>query len=274
MKQLKQLGYLFLPLPLAAGAFAQEDKSIRIGYKECQAVTNFPPALREKIAPLKWYFAHASVGMDMMGGIADLHGADGNNFAFQSAAAEKSPPATTQPGLIYEHNRGNPGWKAKCDQFESCVRNGWQFPRVNIAMNKMCFIDQGASYKYYIHSMTNLEAQFPQTVFVYMTIPLTTSSDGDNYLRNAFNERVRDWCVKNGRVLFDIADIEAHYSNLNPCTFSYRNKTCQKLCEPYTNDGGHLIGGGRQLVARGFYALAAALVEKNRLAAPVLSAAP
>jgi len=273
MKRLKQLGYFFLPLPLAAGAFAQEEKFIRIGFKECEAATNFPPALKEKIGQLKLYFAHASVGMDMMGGIADLHTANSNTFQLQSLAAEKSPPVTTQPWTIYEHNRGNPGWKAKFDGFESCVRGGWQFPRVNIAMNKLCFIDQAASFKYYIHSMTNLEAQFPKTVFVYMTIPLTTASDGENYLRHDFNERVREWTRQNGRVLFDIADIEAHDPNGKLCAFSYRNKTCQKLCDAYTNDGGHLISGGHQLVARGFYALAAALLEKNR-ATLVPSAVP
>ena len=272
MNRLKQLGYFFLPLPLAAGAFAQEDKAIRIGFKECQAATNFPPAIKEKISSLKWYFAHASVGMDMMGGIADLHSSDAGNFQFQAASADKSPPTKTQPSSIYEHNRGNPGWKAKFDQFESCVRNGWHAPQVNIALNKLCFIDQAASYKYYLHSMTNLEAEFPQTIFVYMTIPLTTASDGDNYLRHAFNERVRDWCQKNGRVLFDIADIEAHDPDGKLCTFSYRNKTAQKLSEKYTNDGGHLVGGGRQLVARGFYALAAALIEKNRVEPPLSAA--
>jgi len=41
------------------------------------------------------------------------------------------------------------------------------FQTVNIAMNKLCYIDQHASFKYYLHSMTNLEAAFPQTVFVY-----------------------------------------------------------------------------------------------------------
>ena len=94
-----------------------------------------------------------------------------------------------------------------------------------------------------------------------------TSADGDNYLRNAFNDRLREWTRQNGRVLFDLADIEAHDPSGKVCAFSYRNKTCQRLCESYTTDGGHLNPAGRQLVARGFYALAAALVENHRAAA-------
>src|SRR2546422_2846969 len=161
MKPLKRLSYFFLPLPLAAGAFAQEDKSIRIGYSNCAAATNFPPALKEKIARLKWYFAHASVGVNMMDGIAELHAVDKNLYQLQSVAADKVPPATTRPCAIYEHNRGNPGWQAKFDNFESSVRNGWNSPRIDIAMNKLCYIDQHASFKYYVHSMTNLESALP-----------------------------------------------------------------------------------------------------------------
>jgi len=271
MNAFKRLSYFFLPIPFAAVAVAQE-KSIRIGYAECLSPTNYPKAIADKIGQLKWYFAHASVGANMMDGVTDLHVMDKALYPFQAISGDKLPPTSTQAGVIYEHNRGNPGWKAEFDGFESCVSNGWHFPTVNIAMNKLCYIDQHASFKYYLHSMTNLEAAFPQTVFVYTTMPLMTNADSDNFLRNAFNERVREWTRQNGRVLFDIADIEAHASDGKVCTFQYRNKTYQKLCDSYTKDGGHLNEPGRQLVAKGFYALAAAVLEKHRT--PPLSATP
>jgi len=267
MSAFKRLSYFFLPIPFAAVAVAQE-KSIRIGYAECTSATNFSKATIEKFGQLKWYFAHASVGANMMDGVSDLHATDKALFPFQGSSADKSPPASTQRGMIYEHNRGNPGWKAKFDGFESCVSNGWHYPVINIAINKLCYIDQHASFKYYLHSMTNLEAAFPETVLVYTTMPLMTNADADNFLRNAFNERLREWTRQNGRVLFDIADIEAYDADGKVCTFQYRNKTYQKLCENYTKDGGHLDEAGRQLVAKGFYALAAALIEKERVPAP------
>jgi hypothetical protein len=268
MRAFKQLSYFFLPVPFAAVAVAQE-RSIRIGYPECAAATNYPKVTAEKISKLKWYFAHASVGANMMDGVVDLHGMDKATYPFESISGSKTPPATTQTGAIYEHNRGNPGWKAKFDQFEAYVSNGWHYPTINLAMNKLCYIDQHASFKYYLHSMTNLEAAFPETVFVYTTMPLMTDADSDNFLRNAFNDRLREWTRQNGRVLFDIADIETHDPNGKPCTFQYRNKTYQKLCDSYTKDGGHLNEAGRQLVAKGFSALAAAVVEKQRT--PALS---
>src|SRR5882672_555194 len=269
MSAFKRLSYFFLPIPFAAIAVAQE-KSIRVGYAESKAATNYPKATVEKLGHLKWYFAHASVGANMMDGVSDLHAKDKELYPFKGISAQKTPPTSTQAGVIYEHNRGNPGWKSKFDGFESCVSNGWHYPTINIAMNKLCYIDQHASFKYYLHSMTNLEAAFPETVLVYMTMSLMTDTDADNFLCNAFNERLREWIRQNGRVLFDIADIEAHDLEGKVCTFQYRNKICQKLCDSYTKDGGHLNETGRQLVAKGFYALSAALVEKQR--APALSA--
>ena len=262
MNIVKRLSCLFMPLPLATAAAAQE-KSIRIGYAECVAATNYPASTIEKAAAAKWYFAHASVGANMIDGLMDLSKKDSKSWPYSTVLTDKVPPAETKPGTVYEHNRGNPGWQAKFDLFASCVSNGWHYPKVNIAMNKLCYIDQTASSRYYIRSMTNLEAVFPDTIFVYMTMPLTTATDSDNYLRNGFNDNVRQWTKENGRVLFDIADIEAHDSNGAPETFSKRNRTCQRLCDAYTTDGGHLNEAGRQLVARGFYALAAALQDKN-----------
>jgi len=252
-----------------------QGRFIQIGYTNCLSVSKLTPQQVEKIGQLKWYFAHASVGANMMDGIGDLHRLDPHTFQIQAVSAGATPPAATQPGAIYEHQRGNPGWKAKFDQFQSCVSNGWRFPLVNIAMNKLCYIDEHANFNYYINSMTNLEAVYPQTVFVYTTIPLMASEDSDNALRNIYNLRLRDWARASGRVLFDIADIEAHDPSGAPCTFVYHGKTCQKLCADYTRDGGHLNTEGRQLVARGFYALGAALTANppERTVQPTATAA-
>src|SRR5882672_5579895 len=191
MSALKHLSYFFLPLPFAAATVVEANenkKAIAIGHKLCLAANSYPRALTEKIRQVKWFFAHASVGSNMLDGLADPQAKDKESFVLEFVTTDREPPASTRGGVVYEHNRGNPGWKAKFDRFESCVSNGWHFPTVQIAMNKLCYIDQGASFKYYLHSMTNLEAQFPDTVMVYTTIPLTTATDCDNFLRHAFND--------------------------------------------------------------------------------------
>ena len=263
MNWLRRVCFLLLPELCVADAFAG-GKHIEIGYTNCLAVPTCSPSLMVRATQLKWYFTHASVGANMMDGITDLHEGNSNYYRLQSISATAQPPTVTQSGIVYEHQRGNPGWRAKIDKFHDCVSNGWRFPLVNIAMNKLCYIDQNASLKYYLNSMTNLEARYPQTVFVYSTIPLMASADGDNFLRNRFNDRLREWTRNNGRVLFDIADIEAHDPNGAPCVFTWRGQACQRLSSNYTTDGGHLNPTGRQLVARGFYALAAAIAEFDR----------
>ena len=248
-------------LALAAGAHSA---ALVVGYTNALAVANYSQAQMNEIGQLKWYFAHASVGGNMMSGVTGLRSSNSGFYQYQSATEDGTPPAATLTGTIYEHNRGNPGWQAKVDGFQTCASNGWRFPMVNLAVNKFCYIDQEASLDYYLGSMTNLEAAFPETVFVYMTIPLMTSQDSDNYLRNVFNDNLRAWIAASGRVLFDIADIEAHDTNGALCTYTYNSRLCQRLYSGYSSDGGHLNTAGSQLVAKGYYALGAALMAADR----------
>lgn len=247
-----------------SGGSVTQAAPILIGYTNCLSVTNTLATTAADIGTLKWYFAHASVGGNMMDGVADLRALGTNHYRFRGGSASSTPPATTQTGVIYEHNRGNPGWQAKFNQFQTCVSNGWRFPRVNLAMNKLCYIDPDANLTAYLNSMSALESAFPETVFVYMTIPLMNATDSDNRLRNVFNDGVRDWVRAGHRVLFDIADIEAHDTTGAACTYTSNGRVCQRLCPAYTDDGGHLNTPGRQLVARGFYALATALLAADR----------
>ncbi len=246
---------------------SSEAGGITIGYSNCQSVALLGQTAIMQIAQLRWYFTHASVGQNMRDGVGDLHALDASHYPVVTASDDSMPPTSTANGVIYEYNRGNPGWLAKTTDFTACVQNGWRFPRVNLAVNKLCYIDQDADAATYLNAMRALETNYPETVFVYMTMPLTTGQDYDNYLRSVFNETVRSWVATNGCALFDIADIESHDTNGVVQTYLYNSRTCEKLFGGYTTDGGHLDDAGnrgRDLVAKGFYALAAALFEADR----------
>jgi hypothetical protein len=78
---------------------------------------------------------------------------------------------------------------------------------------------------------------------------------------------MRAWCLTNNRVLFDVADIEAHDTNGAPCTFTYSGRVCQSLWPGYnaSGDGGHPDSPyAQKLLASGFYALAGALMLVDR----------
>ncbi len=60
----------------------------------------------------------------------------------------------------------------------------------------------------YLNNMTQLENDYPQVTFVYMTGHLDGSGpDGNLYI---LNNQIRDYCINNGKVLFDFADIESY----------------------------------------------------------------
>ncbi len=245
---------------------------IVIGYTNCLAVTNYSQAQMNQIGQLKWFFAHASVGDCILTGITNLHQMNTNFYQIQAVPVGGTPPGPAQTGVIYDYNRGNPDWQTKVTDFQTYTSNGWCFPLVNIAMNKFCFIDPTADLNVYIQSMTNLEAASPQTLFVYATMPLMTTNasydnyqNGNNYLRNVYNDGLRAWVNTNNRVLFDIADIEAHDSNGVLSTFTYSNRVCQRQCTSYSSDGGHPDAPyAEQMLARGFYALAGTLFTVDR----------
>lgn len=73
----------------------------------------------------------------------------------------------------------------------------------------------------YLQPMAQLEADYPQVTFVYMTGHLDHGADADN---KAANQAIRDYCAKNGKVLYDFADIEQY--NPDGKYFEYASDGC------------------------------------------------
>jgi hypothetical protein len=298
MKPIRRLG-IFLILSLAITSRAAQPQPIDIGYANCLAVTNYSPSLMNQVTGFNWYFAHASVGELMLEGVTNLYLSNPSFYQLQSSPCNSNPPATTTAGVIYGDDRGHSSgnnysgdWQYEVACFQTAVSNGWHYPLVNIAMNILSFVDiwynnssNGVNQLLagYIGSMTNLEAAFPQTVFVYVTMPITTTNyyfevdtePADEYWRCVFNNGLRAWCQANNRVLFDLADVEAHDTNGNLQTFSYDGLLCEQLwsgdnqggdaCCGEIGDGAHPSNfGAEELIAKGFYALAAALSQTGQ----------
>ncbi len=60
----------------------------------------------------------------------------------------------------------------------------------------------------YLNAMNDLENQYKDVTFIYMTGHLDgTNIDGNLHKRN---EQIRDYCKENKKVLFDFADIESY----------------------------------------------------------------
>lgn len=218
----------------------------------------------DNVSQLNLFFAHASVGSNIMSGFSNLHTQDSTTYPLQQTSANATPPAGTTAGMIYEYPRGNPGWSSKVSLFESYIANGWHDSTVQIVMNKFCYIDQVADWTAYRDSMVSLEAAYPTTTFVYWTMPLTTGSDSNAVARAQFNRQLRNWiATQDNKVLFDIADIEAWDESGNHQTFTYNGQAYEQMVSAYTSDGGHLNQTGADRMATGLYSLLGLLTASD-----------
>ena len=253
-----------------------------VGHAALAGATNPPADKLPKIAQLRWFFAHASVGGNMVEGLEELRAGDAVRFPLRTyevfpAGSEggadyraSAEPASTSAGFVYECMRGNPDWRNKLTCFSnSIVSSGWRYPKVNVVLDKFCWIDPAADPAEYCARMNALEERFPQTLFVYLTMPLTTETAGsENDLRNDFNRHVRNHCRTGGKWLLDIADIEAWSEGGAEQTYISGGATNQRMAAAYAVDAGgsdfHLNSTGRRRAALGWYALALALFDADR----------
>ena len=234
--------------------------NIVIDFAATQAVSGYSQTQMDAIAGSSFYFEHASVGGNMLDGLNALRTSDATFYRLSVTGDDGSPPATVASGVVYEYNRGNPPWEAKVTGFATDINSGWG-GKVTFALNKFCYIDQMADFATYRDSMLALESAPSNagTNFVYMTIPLTNATDADNVLRNQFNASLRSWASANNKIVFDVADIEAHDLNGVLQTYQWGGQTYQRMADDRTSDGGHLNAAGSVQVAKGFYALSASV---------------
>ena len=194
-----------------------------------------PPSALDAARALTMSFSHASVGANLWSGLGLLAGGDSARYAF---------PSWT------ENNRGNPGWQAKVDGFETWVAG--HAAATEVFLNKLCYIDPGASFAYYRDSMVQLAVDHPTRTFVWFTMPLM-SSGTDNAKRAAFNASVRAYARSHAVPLFDIAAIESHAPDGSAVTSGGR----EAMYAGYSSDGGHLNEAGQRRVAGAMWHLMA-----------------
>ena len=128
----------------------------------------------------------------------------------------------------------------------------------------------------YLTTMTQLEQQYPDVDFIYMTGHLDGSGEEGNL--HAMNELIRDYCRTNGKILFDFADIESYdpdgdyfldlYAD-DECNYSGGNWANEWCTENYLSDlcldceCAHSAPLNCNLKARAFWWLLAEMVENS-----------
>ncbi len=90
----------------------------------------------------------------------------------------------------------------------------------------------GRLWSEYLEPMNQLEQDFPDVIFVYMTGHVDINDDLNN---KAANDSIRSYCKNNNKVLYDFADIERYDPDGN--YFEYVHDNCD-----YYNSDGKLLG--------------------------------
>jgi hypothetical protein len=142
---------------------------------------------------------------------------------------------------------GNPSFEA----WEQETRTQLNQPdsKINLVMWSWCGEASWASdenINTYLSLMNQLETDFPNVKFVYFTGHLDGTGTAGTLNKN--NDRIRDYCRQNGKILFDFADIESYgpdgrnYLELNgtdACNYNIGDQTgnwAQEWCAAHPED--------------------------------------
>jgi hypothetical protein len=246
------------------------------------------PALRaqlEQLAKARVFFAHQSVGGNLIEGLQVLARDNGVALQVRDVAREPSVPNQTF-GHVFVGENGKP--LAKFDEYKDRLTKQQGTPP-ELAMVKLCYLDFTAStdpkavFARYQADLAALRAQLPTTRFVHITTPLTTIESGpkawlkrmigrspwgviENQKREQYNQLMRS-AYAGREPLFDLAKLEATAEDgSRTLTISGDTQTAA-LTPAYTSDGSHLNPHGERVAARSLAGVLAQALA-SRPAAP------
>jgi hypothetical protein len=203
-----------------------------------------------RIAQTKIFFAHQSVGGNIMQGVPEIYASysvTGLHLTGSNTSGSGGFFADASVGA-----NGNP--VGKNNDFNAQIRGGIG-NRVSIAFFKYCYVDIGGGtdvqtlFNQYRATMDGLVASYPNVKFLYVTNPLTTTDNAGNYARERFNQLLRQAYGSTGRV-FDLAKVESTQPNGARVSGTYNGGTYYALYSGYSSDGGHLNTAGRDAAAK------------------------
>lgn len=233
------------------------------------------------LARRRIYFGHQSVGYNVMDGVEEL--LVGHPKAGLKVVGLASGAAASQgPGFFHAANGTNEQPLTKIDGFAKGMA-ATMGGAADIAFYKFCYIDFGPDtevtslFERYKRSAQELRQQYPRTVFVHVTTPLTTVESGpkaslrkllgrpdrlvqDNERRERFNALMRTEYGKDH--LFDLAAIESTREDGRRRSVDANGHEVSALWDDYASDGRHLNERGRQWVAANLLEFLARVPER------------
>jgi hypothetical protein len=215
----------------------------------------------------KVFFAHQSVGMNVLDGVRGVYAAHGLAEPMVEQDGTEPGPDGGFIDHVFIGQNGKP-W-GKIQDFDARMRSGTG-QQVDVAMMKFCYVDITSStdveslFATYRETMAALERDFPKVTFIHVTVPLTTGqgllsklksmltgSNGygpaDNAAREQLNTLIRREYA--GHHLFDLAAVESTAPDGSRAAGTYQGQPYFRLYDGYASDPGHLNAGGARVTA-------------------------
>ena len=229
----------------------------------------------DNLAKKKIYFAHMSVGINILEGVKDLQK---EYPKLKIKIIESREPENLQPGTLVHSTVGkNFSPYDKMADYTTYLNAGLA-KKIDVAALKFCYLDVlGATdikavFTEYTKVIDKLKEDFPDLTLVHFTVPLTKRETGpkswikrtmgrgigveENIRRQEYNALLVN--KYNGvDPILDIATIESTFPDGKRSASKAGEKLYFSLVPEYTYDNGHLNEIGRKKVAEQFLLLLA-----------------
>lgn len=220
LKRLARASFLILIISIGLPIYGQ----VIIDHNCCD-VSKIPTTWIESAkSQFKIWYGHTSHGSQITSGISVMNSVP-FNYSWDGAGES----------LSYQETGGDLGWNGDLT-WEAATR-----AQLVSAGNDRNFImwswcggvggNTVDGINTYLNAMAQLEEDYPDFHFVYMTGHL--EGTGVEGALNQYNNQIRDFCVANHKILFDFADIESYDPDGNAYLALYANDNCD-----YSNGSG------------------------------------
>jgi len=171
----------------------------------CTDIEKVPDVYIEKARKMfRIAYGHTSHGSQLISGMDALKKSNPDLYGFDRGEGQGLFLLDGTP----QGDLGNPDRSTWAKRTRELLNGSGR--EINLIMWSWCGQASSASEKdiqTYLNLMSGLEKEFPKVRFVYMTGHLDGSGKNGNLNRR--NEQIREFCKKNGKILFDFADIES-----------------------------------------------------------------
>jgi hypothetical protein len=218
------------------------------------------------------FFGHQSVGQDIVLGMQEIKEDDQQSTP---DILERSILDDIQSGSLIHCKIGrNTRPISKIKAFKRALRSA-AGEKVDIALMKFCYVDITSDsnpteiFVNYSEAISELRSEFPETIFVHLTVPIVAmpqSAEGvvkqfvkrvigrpgvieDNWVRHQYNVLLRDH-YSGREPVFDLAAFEAVDSRGCSTVRMFKGEKILFMDPEKTEDGGHLNRYGRRTIGR------------------------